>query len=396
MNFSVLIVDDEENTRYFLEQYLTRKGFEVFSAATLKEARDLLQKNCGDIILLDIELPDGQGTTLLADTFYLPVRPPVIMITAFGDIPKTKDSLKAGAFDFLQKPINFEELEVALKKAAELVELRREINYFRATAQKGNDFIVGKNPKIKQVFTLARRAAERSLSTIIIGETGTGKEILAKFIHLSGPRAHKQMVSINCAAIQPTVLENELFGHEAGAYTHADKKKSGLLETADGGTLFLDEISSMNDEIQAKVLRVLETQSFRRVGGSAEIKVDVQIIAASNKNLPDLISKGVFRDDLYYRLRGLDLHLPPLRERREDIPELVGFFIKQNNQQMGLNIQDVTPQALYMLSEYKWPGNIRELRNSISRAMAVCDDPYLDIQHFPEDLIYFHNGKMVA
>jgi two-component system response regulator AtoC len=222
---------------------------------------------------------------------------------------------------------------------------------------------------------------------LITGETGTGKEILANAIHQMGPRANKPFIAINCAAIQSTVLESELFGYEAGAFTSAEKRKLGLMEVADQGILFLDEISSMPVDMQAKLLRAIEEQRFRRVGGTIEVHVDVQIIAASNRDLIAAMEKGEFRHDLYYRLKVVDLHLPPIKERKDDIPELVGLFIRQNNQRLGVNIQDVTPRAMEALINHTWPGNIRELRNVIERAMLFCDESSIDLPHLPVEVI---------
>jgi transcriptional regulator with PAS, ATPase and Fis domain len=233
----------------------------------------------------------------------------------------------------------------------------------------------------------AQRAATASASVLITGETGTGKEVVANAIHSMGPRAGKPFIAVNCAAIQSTVLESELFGYEAGAFTGAEKRKHGLMEIADGGILFLDEISSMPFDIQAKLLRAIEERAFRRVGGTNLIHVDVQILAASNRNLSTLMADGKFREDLYYRLKVVDLHLPPLREHKEDIPELVGTFIRKNNPRMGLNIIDVTLRAMQSLMAYNWPGNIRELRNVIERAMLFCDDPSIDISHLPAEVV---------
>ena len=237
------------------------------------------------------------------------------------------------------------------------------------------------------VFQQAQRAANTSVSVLITGETGTGKEVLANAIHQMGPRANQPFIAINCAAIQSTMLEAELFGYEAGAFTGAEKRKLGLMEVADGGILFLDEISSIPVEMQAKLLRALEERAFRRVGGTNLIRIDVQILAASNRDLLAMMADGRFREDVYYRLKVVDLHLPPLRERKEDIPELVGAFIRQNNPRMGLNITDLTPRAMQALIAHAWPGNIRELRNVIERAMLFCDDPAIDLPHLPAELL---------
>jgi len=387
MSVTVLIVDDEENARHNIGAFLTARGYEVLGVATLAEARQAFQRGNADIILLDVQLPDGYGPTLLDETSHLPNRPPIILITAFGDIEMAVDAMKSGAHDFLQKPIQLANLEKSIQRAGELVAMRRELAHLRHAQHNSLDIIRGRSLAMKAVFDQAHRAAAASVSVLITGETGTGKEVLASAIHSMGPRADRPFIAINCAAIQPTVLESELFGYEAGAFTGAEKRKHGLMEVADDGILFLDEISSMPVDMQAKLLRVLEEHAFRRVGGTNLIHVDVEILAASNRHLPTLMQEGKFREDLYYRLKVVDLHLPPLRERREDIPELVGSFIRKNNARMGMNIQDVTPRAMQVLLNHSWPGNIRELRNVIERAMLFCDDPSIDVAHLPAEIL---------
>ncbi len=387
MSATILVVDDEENARHIITSFLAPKGYEVIGAATLAEARQQISLGTADIILLDVQLPDGYGPSLLEETSRLALRPPIILITAYGDIDMAVDAMKNGAHDFLQKPIQLARLEQSILRAQEVVAMRRELTHLRSTQRRaGSDFVTGSSPEMLSLFNQARRAAQTSVSVLITGETGTGKEVLAHFIHASGPRAEKPFIAVNCAAIQSTMLESELFGYEAGAFTGADKRKPGLLEVADGGVLFLDEISSMPLDIQAKLLRVLEERAFRRVGGTNLIRVDVQVLAASNRPLPKLLTEGLFREDLYYRLKVVDLHIPPLRERKGDILELAGYFVRQNNMRMGLNISDITPRAVDALRAYDWPGNVRELRNAIERAMLFCDDPVIDMVHLPSDV----------
>jgi len=386
MSATILLVDDEKNARNNIGSYLESQGYEVLLAADMKTARKHLSAQEADIVLLDVRLPDGYGPDLLSETAQLPHRPPMIMITAYGDIDMAVEAMKNGAHDFIQKPIKFERLEQSIKRAQDIVEMRAELNHFRKAQQEELNSIVINSEVIRDVFTRAQRAAKRSTSILITGETGTGKEVLARAIHRMGPRSEKPFIDINCAAVQNTMLESELFGHEAGAFTGAQKRKRGLMEVADEGILFLDEISSMSADMQAKVLRALEERAFRRVGSTTSIHVDVQILAASNKNLPELIEKGTFREDLYYRLKVINLEIPPLREHPDDIPGLAGHFIKSNNPKMGLNIQNMTPAALELLKEYNWPGNIRELRNVIERAMIFCDEATIDVQHLPAEL----------
>jgi two-component system response regulator AtoC len=387
MTATVLVVDDEENARHFVSDFLTQKGYEVKGAGTLKEARARVNEGVADIILLDVQLPDGFGTDLLRETASMPLRPPIIIITAHADIDMAVESMKNGAHDFLQKPIELDQLEKSVQRAGELVALRRELNHLRQSQRGKIDFVIGQSPAMLSVISQAERAATVSASVLITGETGTGKDILARFIHQHGPRADKPYVAINCAAIQPTVLESELFGYEPGAFTSAEKRKEGLMEVADGGILFLDEISAMGVDTQAKLLRAVEEQAFRRVGGTALVKVDFQLIAASNRDLPAMIKEGLFREDLYYRLKVVDLELPPLRERKADIPELVGLLMRQLNPRMGLNIQDIDPPAMAALVAYDWPGNIRQLANAIERSMLFCDDASLGLQHMPPEIV---------
>ena len=386
MSITVLIVDDEENARNNIGEFLTGKGYDVIGAGTLTEARNFLQRGDGDVVLLDVQLPDGYGPNLLYETAHIPLRPPIILITAYGDIEMAVDAMKNGAHDFLTKPIELSQLEKSIQRACEMVSMRRELAHLREAEQRKTQFIVGKSKAMQAVVNQAHRAAEASVSILITGETGTGKEVLAHFIHQNGPRANKPFIAVNCAAIQTTVLESELFGYEAGAFTDAQRKKPGLMEVADEGVLFLDEISSMPLDVQAKLLRAIEQKAFWRVGGTKLIKVDVQTLAASNRNLPRMVAEGQFREDLYYRLKVVDLHLPPLRERKADIPELVGFLVQKINARLGMNVTNISPRAMQALMDYDWPGNIRELSNAIERALLFCDDEAIDLSHLPLDI----------
>jgi two-component system response regulator AtoC len=385
MGLSILVVDDEKNARENIAAFLKKKDYEVLEAGNIKDAKKTMASGSADVILLDVQLPDGLGTTLLEETASTPGRPPIIMITANGDIDMAVEAMKNGAHDFLQKPIKFESLEKAILRAGESVAMRRELQHLRQTQH--GDFVLGDSPEMKLLLQQAERAAQTSVSVLITGETGTGKEVLAKAIHRLGNRRDKPFIDINCAAIPSATIESELFGHEAGAFTGADKRKPGLMEIANDGILFLDEISSMPLDMQSKLLRALEERAFRRMGGTNTIKVDVQVVAASNRDLPTMIKDGSFRDDLFYRLRVVTLDIPPLRERKGDIPELVGFFVRENNPRMGLNIQDLTPKAMDTLKAHDWPGNIRELRNVIERAMLFCDEAAIDVAHLPSEVI---------
>ena len=388
MSYTVLIIDDEENARKNIAGYLKSSGYEVLEAGTIKEGKELLKNELADIILLDVQLPDGYGTDLLNEINLKPVKLPVILITGYGNIEMAVEAMKNGAHDFLTKPIvDLENLISSIKRAAEMIQMRRELNHLRQAQNNMSDFIIGSSNEMKLVVDQALRSANTSVSVLITGETGTGKEVLAKFIHQAGPKKQKPFIAINCAAIQPTVLESELFGYEKGAFTGAENRKHGLMEIADEGILFLDEISSMPTDIQAKLLRAIEERAFRRVGGTSLINVDVQVLAASNRDIKKMIENGEFRQDLYYRLKVVDLHIPSLSERKNDIPELVGYFIKKFNQKMGMNVIDIQQDAMQSLNNYSWPGNIRELSNAIERAMLFCNGESIKKTDLPLDIV---------
>ena len=385
MSATVLIVDDEETARSFVHEALSDAEYEAIEAGNLAEAHKVLDTGSADIVLLDLNLPDGSGMTLLDRISRENPSPPVILITAYGEVDTAVEAMKMGAQDFLQKPLDLERMLQAVERSREVVALRRELELLRQATTGQVEMVVGETPKMQRVMKEAQRAAEAAVSVLITGETGTGKEVLAEAIRNLGPRADKPFIPINCAALPDTMIESELFGHEAGAFTGAQKRKPGLIEVADGGILFLDEISSTKPEMQAKLLRVLEERSFRRVGGVKEISVDIQILAASNRDLHQMMEEGEFREDLFYRLKVVDLHLPPLRERKGDIPALVGNFIRDINQRTGNNVTDITPRAIEALKEHSWPGNIRELRHVIERAMLFCDDEVLNLGHLPPE-----------
>ena len=387
MSATVLVVDDEETARLVISDFLRNRGYEVLEAGTMVEARKYIAQGVTDIIILDVRLPDGYGPNLLNETALLPMRPQVIIITAHGEISMAVEAMKNGAQDFIEKPLDLLELEKSVKRAEEVVPMRREINHLHASNEGQDEFIIGSSPAMQSVVSLARRASDACVSVLITGPTGSGKEVLANYIHKTGPRANKPFIDVNCPAIPATMFETELFGHEAGSFTNATHRKLGLMEVADGGILFLDEIASMPLELQAKLLRAIEERSFRRLGGTNLIKVDVQIIAASNRNLKEMMANNTFREDLYYRLKVVDLDLPPLSQRTEDIPELVGLFLRKYNLNMGSNITDVTERAMHALMAYDWPGNIRELRHVVERAVLLCDDAAIDLNHLPPEIV---------
>ena len=386
MSATVLIVDDEETARSFVHEALSDAEYEAIEAGNLAEAHKVLDTGSADIVLLDLNLPDGSGMTLLDRISRENPSPPVILITAYGEVDTAVEAMKMGAQDFLQKPLDLERMLQAVERSREMVALRRELALLRQATTSHVEMVVGETPQMLRIMQEAQRAAEAAVSVLITGETGTGKEVLAEAIRSMGPRNDKPFIPINCAALPDTMIESELFGHEAGAFTGAQKRKPGLIEVADGGILFLDEISSTKTEMQAKLLRVLEERAFRRVGGVKEISVDIQILAASNRDLDQMMAEGEFREDLYYRLKVVDLHLPPLRERKGDVPALVGTFIRDINQRTGNSVTDISPRAVEALKKHSWPGNIRELRHVVERAMLFCDDEVLNLGHFPPDI----------
>jgi DNA-binding NtrC family response regulator len=403
MSVTILIVDDEEHARSHISAFLNRQAYEVIEAGDLASARQIIQQGRADIILLDIGLPDGNGLMLLEETMHMQVRPPVIVITGHIEVELAVEAMDIGASYFLHKPVRFEKLLERIERAGEIVAMRRELALLRSRQASEVEFVAGSSPAMQAILEKARRAAEKRYSVLIMGETGTGKEVLARYIHSQVPplnqaadnrrptkgggvNGERPYVPINCAAIQPTMLEAELFGYEPGAFTGADKRKAGLMEIADNGILFLDEISQMPTGMQPKLLRALEERAFFRVGGNSQVRVDVQVLAASNRNLEELVERGEFGSDLYFRLNVISLTIPPLRERKADIPELVGLFMRQTNQRRGMNIRDITPRALQALMAYHWPGNIRQLRNTIESAMLFCDEEALDVGHLPAEI----------
>ena len=387
MSVTVLLVEDDGVARSFMAPLLRDAGYEVLEAETLAAAHRVLDRSEADVIVLDVQLPDGYGPSLLDRIHREQPGLPVIVVTGYGDIVMAVEAMKLGARDFIQKPVDMNRMKQAVAAAAETVALARELAHLRRARIPAGSWVLGDTPAMKRIAYDLSRVAPSNATVLVTGESGTGKEVLAAAIHKMSPRADKPWVAINCANFSDTLLESELFGYEAGAFTGATKRKEGLFVTANGGTLFLDEISTMRPEMQARLLRVLEDRSIRRLGGTTETKVDVRIVAASNRNLPEMVLAGTFREDLYHRLNVVELHLPPLRQRIDDLPALVGFFIKKYNREMGRNVQGIGPGVLNVLKDYEWPGNIRQVRNAIERAMLFADGDTLEIGHFATDIV---------
>ena len=371
---TVLIVDDEPNYLIVLSELLREEGLEIFTAKNGEEALKILGETDIDLVITDMLMPGLDGQGLLKAAKALNQDLPVIMITAFGEVEMAVAAMKAGAFNYLTKPFNNDELVLNTHKALEHYSLLRENMRLREEMRFRTSFanMVGKNQKMQAVFNLIEKVAPTSTSVLITGESGTGKELVARAIHCLGPREKAPFISLNCAGLPENLLESELFGHEKGAFTGAIALRKGRFELADTGSLFLDEIGEMVMPLQAKILRVLQERSFERVGGSQTLRVDVRIIAATNRDLKDEVDKGHFREDLYYRLNVLHIHLPPLRERTDDIPMLVAHFVSKYAGQLNKPKLEIATETVRFLTTLPWEGNIRELENTIERAAILC------------------------
>lgn len=372
----ILIVDDEKLLRWSLQRKCEEWGYEAASVASRAEALLQLQREPFDLALLDVRLPDGNGVEILrqmrADGLVLPV----VMITADPQVDDVKSAMRLGAFDYLSKPVNLDELQITIANALEAGRLREEVATLRDQTVRGRPKLelIGPSPGTRRLLDLVRRiAASPATAVLLQGESGTGKDLVAQILHEQSRRAAGPYVPVNCSAIPEPLLEAELFGHEKGAFTDAKAMKKGLFEIADGGSIFLDEIGEMPAPLQSKILRTLEDQTLRRLGGVRDLRVDVRVIAASNRNLENEVAAGRFREDLFYRLMVIPIFIPPLRSRKEDIPALASFFIEQFNRRFGRRVERLAPEAERLLMEYSWPGNIRELRNIIQRAMILED-----------------------
>jgi len=373
MSASILIVDDEESILTSLSDILRDEGYDVAVAKNGVDALRAYTMDPPDLMLLDIWMPEMDGMETLRRVRELAPTAQVMMMSGHGSIETAVKAIKLGAYDYIEKPLSLENVTLRVKHALDQYRLEQENRTLRTTVQRKFE-LVGQSPAMQQLRQLIQTAGPTNSRVLIGGENGTGKELVARAIHMESARANRPFVAVNCAAIPETLIESELFGHEKGAFTGATSMKRGQFEQADSGTLFLDEIADMSLNTQAKVLRALQEQQFTRVGGTKLLKVDVRVLAASNKNLLKEIEKGTFRDDLFYRLNVVPIIVPPLRERREDIPLLIRHFMKVHAEEQGLRMKEVSPEAITVYQQYDWPGNIRELRNLIERLMIMVPE----------------------
>lgn len=381
---TIMLVEDEQIIRCSLKEFLEQAQFRVLEADSRLQA--IQQFNQGvDLVLLDYKLPDADGISVLREIKQVDPDILVIMMTAYSTVEVAVRAMKEGAYHYANKPLNLEETLLLIEKALETTALKRELKALRASATTpyALESIIGESPLMKEVKDLLYKVARSPASTVLLsGESGTGKDVAAKIIHYNSDRAHQPLMNITCSALHETLLESELFGHERGAFTDAKERKKGLLEQANGGTVFLDEIGEMVPALQAKLLRFLEEKCFKRVGGTEDIKVDVRIIAATNRNLEEAVKRGQFREDLFYRLSVVPITLPPLRERANDVPLLLKHFIDLFNKEFRKDVRGVSAQAMKVIESYGWPGNVRELKNVIERAVLLSDGPVLTPEDF--------------
>jgi DNA-binding NtrC family response regulator len=381
----ILVVDDEVNARTALAELLRDEGYDVETAADAFKALGKYESFSPHVVVTDLKMPGMDGIELVKKIRSSEDPAAVVVMTAFGAVSSAVEAMRAGAAEYLTKPLNFDELLVVLDKVFEQQELRRETRQLRQRVRDrvapGN--IVGASPPMQRVFEIVDQVAPSKATVLITGESGTGKELVANALHQRSGRASGPFVKLHCAALAESLLESELFGHEKGAFTGAMNRKDGRFQIADGGTLFLDEIGEISPAIQVKLLRFLQEHEFERVGGNQTIRVDVRVIAATNRNLADLVAKGKFREDLYYRLNVVALEMPPLRDRRTDIPALAKFFLDRYAKENSKPIEGFMPDAIERLAAYDWPGNVRELENAVERAVVLCNTTNIEVRHLP-------------
>jgi DNA-binding NtrC family response regulator len=383
MKPKILIADDESAIRRVLTLLLKEEGYDVMAVASGRELLNVLLSFQPDVILLDQQMPSLTGVETLEQINNMRPGQTVIFVTAFGSVALAVDAVKKGAYDFIEKPFDNDDLLLMVRRAIKQGNRKGETKNPKDNLKEAGSFIAGENGGLKQVMIQVKRVAETNATVLVNGESGTGKELIAHAIHRYSNRRERPFIAVNCGAIPLSLMENELFGHEKGAFTDAKDAQPGTFERADKGTLFLDEIGELPLDAQVKLLRVLEERRITRIGGKSLIPVDVRIIAATNRNLEEEVRKGNFRLDLMYRLNVFTIRIPPLRERKEDVPQLVDFFIQKHNKSLGLSIQNITPAAMKEIMNYAWPGNVRDLENAIQSAMILTPDGLIQTEHLP-------------
>jgi DNA-binding NtrC family response regulator len=398
MGARILVVDDDIGMRETLEAVLTADGYDVAAASTGEEALAAIKLSSFDLMLLDNKMPDHMGTDLIPSIKQISPDTAVIIMTAFGTIKTAVESVKKGAFNFITKPFELDEVRLSIKQVVEMQNLARENSELRRMLKENVVLkgIVGTSPKIQAVFEVIKKVVDYDVTILICGESGTGKELVAQAIHYNSPRRNNPFIKLNCAALPETLLESELFGYEKGAFTGATNAKPGRFEMARGGTMFLDEIGDTSLSMQSKLLRVLQEKEFERVGGKETIKVDVRIVAATNKDLKKEVEEKRFREDLYYRLNVVPIYVPSLRDRIDDIPLLTNHFLKELNLLFQKDFHSVSPEALECFVSYAWPGNVRELRNVLEKAVLLGDGKVITIDHLPDEIRKNKNNDMTA
>jgi DNA-binding NtrC family response regulator len=388
MSWRILIVDDEANARGALAELLTQEGYDASQANDGFAALKMIEDGAPDLVLCDLRMPRMDGLELLRRVAERPFRPVFVMMTAHGSVETAVEAMRIGAEHYVQKPLNFDELKAVLERCLEKLKLRAEARELREQLRDRDRFqgIVGASTAMREVFKTVAQIAPSRVSVLILGGSGTGKELVARAIHDLSPRAGAPFVTLNCAALSETLLESELFGHERGSFTGAQGRREGKFKAADGGTLFLDEIAEIPPATQVKLLRFLQEREFERVGSNQAVHVDVRVVAATNRDIKQDVKSGRFREDLFYRLNVINIRVPPLNERRSDIPLLVDHFIARYAKENGKTVRGVDDQAMTRLLSYGWPGNVRELENVVERAVVLCDAELIGERHLPEDV----------
>lgn len=393
----ILVVDDEPLQREILKTILDGEGYETHTASSGAEGLRMVEELNPDVIMTDLKMEDMSGIELIESIQKEPFEPTMIIMTAYGTIPSAVEAMKKGAFDYLTKPLDKDTLLLTVRRAAERAALLKEnLHLQKALYDKFRiEGIIGNSRKMEEAIEVMKKVSSTSATVLIVGESGTGKELVARAIHYNSPRRSRPFTAINCAAIPENLIESELFGYEIGAFTGATTRSTGLFEATDGGTLFLDEIGDLPLVTQSKILRVLQDKEIRRIGSRESKKIDVRIIAATNKNLEKEIVNKNFREDLYYRLKVVTIELPPLRDRKEDIPELVNFFIAHHNREFGKRIKGIDDNALKALMEYHWPGNIRQLESAIEKAILMCESSFISHKDIKSELKSFYGSYSI-